>query len=43
MQITNLKQGDEAAKNEYVETIPKFDQMTTSTDAYEKVAATWGK
>jgi len=43
MQINTLKNGDEAAKSEYVETLPKFDQMTTSTDAYQKVAETWGK
>lgn len=42
-QLSQLKSMDETAKREFLEAMPKFDQLTMSTPAYQRMADSWGK
>jgi len=43
LQIQNLKNADESAKKEFLEGVPKMDQLTQASEHFQKIAAGWGK
>jgi hypothetical protein len=43
LQIQNLRNADDSAKKEFLENVPKIDQLTQASEYYQKIAATWGK